>query len=283
MPTSSQMKIYIGGMAGTRKTQVIKAVSHFFSTSKELYRLLMLAPLGTAAALLAGSTYHSVLGINDFRKGTTPKKLAEIRNHILRVDHIFLDEVSMLSCLDLFKISSQLASIHNCHDRPFGGINMIFAGDFAQLPPAIGGEGISLYSRFVGCTSSTLRSQEEALGRALWHQVTTVVILQQNMRQRHMSSEDDQLWTALSNMRYKDCTEEDISFLKSKITSSLPNHSSITHPQFAYVSIITACNLDKDEINRLGCIKFARMTGQLLSDFYSEDHLHLTKTVRTTS
>jgi hypothetical protein len=31
-------------------------------------------------------------------------------------------------------------------DEPFGGINIIFAGDFAQLSPAIGKEATSAFS-----------------------------------------------------------------------------------------------------------------------------------------
>lgn len=38
----------------------------------------------------------------------------------------------------------------NTYDKPFGGMNMVFAGDFAQLAPAMGDEKISLYSRFIG-------------------------------------------------------------------------------------------------------------------------------------
>ena len=51
---------------------------------------------------------------------------------------------------------------------------MVFAGDFAQLPPAVGGEGMSLYSHSIGSIASSMKSQEEAIGKALWHQVTTV-------------------------------------------------------------------------------------------------------------
>jgi hypothetical protein len=66
---------------------------------------------------------------------------------------------------------------------PFGGINMIFAGDFAQLPPVM---AHLLYSGSVGMqieSATDICSQENAIGKALWHQITTLVILRQNMRQ----------------------------------------------------------------------------------------------------
>jgi hypothetical protein len=93
------------------------------------------------------------------------------------VDYIFLDEVSILACHDLYNISAQIAKARNIVDAPFGGINMIFAGDFALLPP-VGGD--SLYAGTVGTSvnaSQTARGQQSAIGKALWHQVTTVVIL----------------------------------------------------------------------------------------------------------
>ena len=61
---------------------------------------------------------------------------------------------------------------------------MIFSGDFAQLPPAIGGEHVSLYSKSIGVIAADIKSQEESVWKALWHQITTVVILCANMRQK---------------------------------------------------------------------------------------------------
>jgi len=51
------LKLYIGGMGGTGKSQVIKALISFFEQRKESHRMIIVAPTGSAAALLAGSTY----------------------------------------------------------------------------------------------------------------------------------------------------------------------------------------------------------------------------------
>ena len=56
---------------------------------------------------------------------------------------------------------------------------MIFSGDFAQMPPVFGSP---LYSGSVGIqllSCMTVQGQEAAIGKALWHQVTTVVILKE--------------------------------------------------------------------------------------------------------
>ena len=264
-----QLRMYVGGMGGTGKSQVLKALSQFFLLKKEAHRFIIVAPTGTAAALLGGSTYHSMFGIND-RMIISARK-GHIKERLCGVEYVFFDEISMLSARDMYRINAQLAKVFDRADIPFGGLNMVFSGDFAQLPPAVGGEHVSLYSRTIGSLSTDIKSQEEAVGKALWHQVTTVVILRQNMRQKTQSVEDAKLRTALENMRYKACTAEDINFLRTRISSNLPDCASICDSTFRDVSIITGTNLHKDEINKLGALRFAQETGQNLVDFFSDD------------
>ncbi len=92
-------------------------------------------------------------------------------------------------------------------------MNIISAGDFAQLLLAIGGEAVSLYEPCNGMYATNLRSQERAMGKAIWHQITTVVILHQNMWQLSQTPEDEKLRIALANMHYKSATKADIAFL----------------------------------------------------------------------
>lgn len=174
--TPDQLKMNIAGMAGTGKTQVLLALQEFFSYKNKSHWLVIVAPTGSAAALLGGSTYHYMFGIDSDGQWSTGAQLAQIKSRLQGVDYVFLDEVSMLSCRDMYKISERLATINNNAESPFRGLNMIFAGDFAQLPPPIGKEHAALYSRTVGM-NAVLQDQESAMGKALWHQVTTMVIL----------------------------------------------------------------------------------------------------------
>ena len=270
-PYSDQLKMYLGGMGGTGKSRVLHAVLEFFRQRNELYRCVVVAPTGTAAALLQGSTYHYMFGIDDKRDDISTARMGKVASRLDKVEYVFLDEVSMLSCKDMFTIGNRLCKVKNNLSLPFGGINMIFAGDFAQLPPPYGGENASLYSSTVGSNPSSYNSQIAALGKALWHQVTTVVILRQNMRVKEQTAEDAQFREALSNMRYKACTPDDISFLRTLVSGAKRHSQSVSDQQFRDVSIITSLNIHKDEINRLGSLRFAAETDQELHHFYSED------------
>jgi predicted AAA+ superfamily ATPase len=57
-----QLKMYLGGMGGTGKTQVIKALLNFFTKRNEAHRLVILGPTGTSAALLGGFNLSFILG-----------------------------------------------------------------------------------------------------------------------------------------------------------------------------------------------------------------------------
>ncbi len=170
--------MYIGEIGGTGKSQVLKALSLFFELRKESNRFVIVAPTGTAASLLGGSTYHYMFGINE-HSGTL-SNFAKVLSRLSGVDYVFFDEVSMLSAQDLYRISYQLAHTSRTFNKPealFGGMNMVFCGDFAQLLPIPGGESKSLYSCTIGALGTSLALQEEAIGKALWHQITTVVNL----------------------------------------------------------------------------------------------------------
>ncbi|KAF5348958.1 hypothetical protein D9758_014201 [Tetrapyrgos nigripes] len=266
---SDQLKMYIGGMAGTGKSQVLKTLREFFKRRLQSQRMIVVAPTGTAAALLQGSTYHSVFGINSSEEGEFWKMSAsQICSRLSGVDYVFLDEVSMLSCKDMYKISAKIASALNRPLLPFGGMNMIFAGDFAQLPPAMGGENVSLYSHTIGTSSS---DQHASIGKYLWHQINTVVLLRKNCRQTGSSIRDVKFRQALENMRYKQCTAEDITLLRSLISDPSNESRSIDNPRFWNTSIILTYNKHKDVANELGTKRFAAETGQMLAHFFSED------------
>ena len=95
----------------------------------------------------------------------------------------------------------------------------------------LGGESHALYSGIVGnrsYSSLTHYDQESAIGKALWHQITTVVILRKNMQQTTKSIQDHRFWLALDNMCYRSCTNDDLTCLWTRIVGPLKEQPSLS-------------------------------------------------------
>lgn len=132
--------VFLTGAGGTGKSALIKKI---YTHALSINRKIQVTALTGCAAILLGCkacTLHSWAGIG---LGTAP--LEEILEKILksrfkkanwiRTQVLIVDEVSMLS-LKLFHLLDDLGRfIRRQTARPFGGIQVIFSGDFFQLPP----------------------------------------------------------------------------------------------------------------------------------------------------
>ena len=89
--SADQLLMYLGGMGGTGKSQVIKALTSFFASRGERGRVMLLAPTGSAACLINGATYHSALRFGRNSSKITDAQIADVRDNLDGVDIIFID------------------------------------------------------------------------------------------------------------------------------------------------------------------------------------------------
>ena len=135
----NEENIFITGPGGTGKTYAIKQIyEHAINNNK---RICVTALTGVASVLLDcnATTIHSWSGI-----GISNKTETQIINKINRskfykhnwenTDILIIDEISMMSC-KLFELLNKIGQVIRCNKKPFGGIQLIFSGDFFQLPP----------------------------------------------------------------------------------------------------------------------------------------------------
>lgn len=131
--------IFITGPGGSGKSALIRQIyKHALSISKDIH---VTALTGCASILLncKAKTLHSWAGIG-LGNGTTEQIILKIRkNKFLKstwrdTDILVVDEVSMLS-LKLFDMLNAVGKAVRGNLKPFGGIQIIFSGDFYQLPP----------------------------------------------------------------------------------------------------------------------------------------------------
>lgn len=131
--------IFITGPGGAGKSALIRLIhKHAYSRFKDIH---VTALTGCASILLncKAKTLHSWAGIG-LGNGSIEDLIFKIRKNKFTkalwkgTDILVVDEVSMLS-LKLFNTLNAIGKAIRGNQKPFGGIQVIFSGDFYQLPP----------------------------------------------------------------------------------------------------------------------------------------------------
>ncbi|TFJ84312.1 hypothetical protein NSK_004303 [Nannochloropsis salina CCMP1776] len=128
--------VYYSGRAGSGKTHLLRAIIDRAPAGKTF----VTASTGIAAVNVGGTTLHSFAGIG---LGDDPLEVLKERAGKNRtaaanwaaVEVLIVDEVSMLHGSLLSKLNEIAKHVKNQPHRPFGGVQLIFTGDFFQLPP----------------------------------------------------------------------------------------------------------------------------------------------------
>lgn len=135
--------VFLTGEAGTGKTTLLRR----FLENFEGPNVAVTASTGIAALNINGSTIHRWAGIElgadeheTFEEAIARLKAREYpaaRKAMQRVRDagaVVIDEISMLPGRQLNFLDAWFRHLRD-RDEPFGGIQMIFVGDFLQLPP----------------------------------------------------------------------------------------------------------------------------------------------------
>ena len=131
--------LFISGPGGTGKTKLIEYLVHQSKSTAQAHQVC--AMTGCAAILLNcnARTLHSWSGIR-LCKGQKDQIISGVlKNRTAlsawrKTNILVVDEVSMMS-LKIFDIIEEIARIARRSSLPFGGLQVVFTGDFFQLPP----------------------------------------------------------------------------------------------------------------------------------------------------
>ena len=206
-----QLLMGLFGEAGTGKSRLVDAIKAWFSLLNRSAELIVTATTGAAAFNIWGSTIHSVLGIT-IEWGDKTRKMGFTKKKEWRDRwYLIIDKVSMLDCKLMSKLHKKLSSAKPGKDKiNFGGVNIIFLGDFLQLPS-------------VSRSRLYINNPKWQHGYDLWHALNAVVILYKQMRQ----AEDPDYSQLLGRMRIRNPTNEDISILHSLVGAPLPDPTTV--------------------------------------------------------
>ena len=231
--------VFLTGFAGTGKSYILNKLKEHFKK-----KLTITSTTGIAAVNVKGQTLHSWAGVGlcrntVFNTVEKIKKRPTQYRQIMNCKILAVDEISMLNIEAFEYINEVLRAVRECND-PFGGIQVIFIGDFFQLPPVEKEGEIRCY-----CFDSPV-----------WKNLGLKnVVLKKNYRQN-----EESFITALAHMR-ENCLEvEDVELLKTRCVED--EDSDILH--------IFSTN---EEANRYNLAKF-NMIEEPAKIFYAEDGVY---------
>ena len=202
--------VFLTGFAGTGKSYILNKLKE-----KLKKKLTITSTTGIAAVNVKGQTLHSWAGVGLCRN-TISNTVEKIRgrktqlNQILKCKILAVDEISMLNVEAFEYVNEVLKQVREC-DKPFGGIQVLFIGDFFQLPP-VSKEEENGFRRF--CFDSPLWEELELKN----------IILKKNYRQS-----EENFITALAHMRENCLDAADIKLLNGRCTELDTYQTNILH------------------------------------------------------
>ena len=141
--------VFLTGSAGSGKTYTLNQYIHYLRARR--VPVAVTASTGIAATHMNGITIHSWSGIG-IKDELTERDLSNLARKQFLADRLkdtavlIIDEISMLHAKQLNLVNQVLKHVRK-NDNPFGGIQVVVAGDFFQLPP-IGSKGESNRDKF---------------------------------------------------------------------------------------------------------------------------------------
>jgi ATP-dependent DNA helicase PIF1 len=211
--------VFLTGAGGVGKSYTLSNVISWARDNGKKYAVT--ATTGSAAVLINGRTIHSYLGIGLGVKSAEQlacKVLAfkPTANKIKNLELLIIDEISMMDA-DLMNKIDELLKIIRKSNRAFGGVQVVFVGDFCQLQPPKGA--------YCFTSSSWKRADPK------------VIVLKQSMRQK----DDTDFQELLNALRFGKCSDTIIQKLDTTKNNSFCGS---VKPTMLYCR-----NVDVDHIN----------------------------------
>lgn len=219
----AKQNVFLTGVPGSGKTYTVNKFTEYLRDRGVKYSVT--ASTGIAATHINGTTIHSWSGLCIKEKvGMSDIDAMMLKSYLVKqiasTEVLIIDEISMLSAQQLDCVDFILRNIRQ-NDSPFGGIQMIFVGDFYQLPPV---------DKKIGNSPKKFAFEAESWKNAL----TQTCYLTEQHR-----SNDGTLNMILNHMRAGTITQEHKDILLKTEGKTKPVTKLFTH------------NADVDQINEL--------------------------------
>ncbi|CAF1361742.1 unnamed protein product [Adineta ricciae] len=259
---NGQLIMCIPGCGGTGKSQLIRALTKYFLVTKRMQMMRKLAPTGIAAAEIDGMTIHSFL--DEQRSSRKPRTIkpgdSKLENEWRPVEYLLIDEMSMVGLTLLGKLNRIMCSAKHVDPQvPFGGVNVIFFGDYLQYRPVYDSP---LHTDFSSSSSKKKQGKipsekeiQQRVSRSLILQMNCVVKLTQQMR-----TEDLRYLQLLDRLRHGQCNYDDYELLQTRVVGQ-PSIESLHDSPWNKAPILVFRNEVRTQINNKAAIHNATQMG----------------------
>ena len=258
---SASGNIIVMGTAGVGKSFLIRAIEmEIWRIAKERFgeeaypnvrtAIKLAAMTGKAAFQVGGVTLHSLLGITKVpanQLGT--ERLRTLQRDLRNTHYLFIDEMSLVGLKMLSSIDARLkVAFPANHALPFGGINIVMFGDFAQLPPVLDS---ALYAQPSDSSPACIQH-----GSKLYQETFTRVFhLQQQMRQQGRTEDELKFATLLTHLRSGEITQDDWSLTQSRVLAQLPAEERVLFQRDALALFPTNKQVNDQNISMLASLQ----------------------------
>jgi hypothetical protein len=252
--------IFLTGQAGTGKSYTIKAFVKHCIQNKITYAVT--STTGVSALLIGGTTLHSwagiLLGMEDkFTLLDRVQSRDKAHRRWLYTKVLIIDEISMM-CPVLLEKLDYIGKKVRKSTKPFGGIQLVLCGDFAQLPPV---------------------KSDFCFKFAIWDLlIDTTIYLEENMRQTNSTFKQ-----LLSEVRLGDVTPETIKLLQTRLGAYIETPEGILPTKlFSHRATVAKINHDSllNLVNETNPIvtyhakdNARRKDGRMIDSRYKEQYL----------
>jgi len=199
-----QLIMFITGPAGCGKSTAMEAAQlychRFCSAIAAAFNdntFFFTATTGSAAALFGGTTIHSAAHLN---KSRINDGMRAVWKEDVRI--LVIDEISFFKAGDVIRLDRQLKRLTGRFDAVYGGVSVVFSGDFHQLKP-ICAEDEVLYSDSDSAT--------------IWENTINCAIFLDNS---HRFKDDPEFGEILARLRMGEDTREDRELINKRVVGS---------------------------------------------------------------
>ncbi|PSS32096.1 hypothetical protein PHLCEN_2v2137 [Hermanssonia centrifuga] len=270
------LRMIIYGEGGTGKSKVIQTVTEEFARRGVQYMLVKSAYTGVAASLIDGKTTHTIAALS-VKNGAVMSDDAKAKLQVFwkHRSYLILDEVSMLGKTHLQHMERNISiGMHGADgfkpDCTFGGLNVVLCGDLHQFPPVAKGR-----EEFLFHPIRTYDDDDCKLGRRIYEQFQTVVVLQEQMRVT------DPVWQdLLVHLRAGNVQREHVQILKRLVLSRPSAMIDFNEEPWKRAALVTPRHAVRLLWNEHASRKWCQATGTQLFVCKAEDTIHRGKKIR---